>query len=47
MHIFNKSINYTLEAVVYLANHKGDGMMLSSEIARRENIPYHYLVKIL
>ena len=36
-----------MEAVVYLANHKGNVMMLSSEIVRRENISYHYLAKIL
>ncbi len=47
MRIFNKSLSYTLKAVIYLADHANDGLVLSSEIAKAEKIPYHYLAKIL
>ena len=47
MRIFNKSLSYTLNAVIYLADHSDDGLILSSEIAKSEKIPYHYLAKIL
>ena len=47
MCIFNNSVNYTMKALTFLADRKDHSMVLSSEIAKMEKIPYHYLAKIL
>lgn len=47
MRIFNKSVSYTLKAVIYLASNSEDRLILALEIAKKEKIPYYYLAKIL
>ncbi|MCF7811127.1 Rrf2 family transcriptional regulator [bacterium] len=44
---FSKSWNYALRALIYLAEHRDDGQILSSVIAEEEAIPGPFLVKIM
>jgi Rrf2 family protein len=44
---FSKSWNYAIRALIYLAEHRDEGQILSSDIAKEESIPGPFLVKIL
>ena len=43
----NTSTRYALLAVGYIAQHKGEGLILSQSITKEYNIPLNYLVKIM
>ncbi|HDZ68815.1 MAG TPA: Rrf2 family transcriptional regulator [Phycisphaerales bacterium] len=43
----SRSTGYALLAVGYLAQHKGEGIILSQTISKEYNIPLEYLLKIL
>jgi Rrf2 family protein len=45
--IFSKPWTYAIRALLYLAEHRNEGPILSTTIAREENIPAPFLVKIL
>ena len=45
--IFSKPWTYAIRALLYLAEHRNEGPMLSTTIAESEGIPAPYLVKIL
>jgi Rrf2 family transcriptional regulator, iron-sulfur cluster assembly transcription factor len=45
--LFSKPWTYAIRALLYLAEHRKEGPILSSQIADAENIPASYLVKIL
>ena len=45
--LFSKTCNYAIRALVYLTEHREDGPILSSVIAREEDIPAPFLSKIL
>jgi Rrf2 family protein len=45
--IFSKAWGYAVRALLYLAEHKEQGPVLSSVIAEEESIPGPFLVKIL
>ena len=45
--IFSKTVSYALRAIIFLAEHRGEGPVLSSVIAREETIPAPFLSKIL
>ncbi|MBT3232962.1 MAG: Rrf2 family transcriptional regulator [Calditrichaeota bacterium] len=44
---FSKAWNYSIRALIYLAEHKDDGPILRSVIAEEESIPSPFLAKIL
>ncbi len=44
---FSKAWNYSIRALIYLAEHKDDGPILRSVIAEQESIPSPFLAKIL
>ena len=43
----NRSTEYALLAVGYIAKNQGDGVALSDDIAQQYDIPLQYLLKIL
>ncbi len=43
----NISTRYALLAVGYIAQHKGEGLILTQSIAKEYNIPFGYLQKIM
>ena len=45
--LFSKSWNYSIRALIYLAEHSDEGLILSSVIAKEESIPGPFLAKIL
>jgi Rrf2 family protein len=45
--IFSKPWTYAIRALLYLAEHRDQGPILSTTIAENEGIPAPYLVKIL
>ena len=45
--IFSKPWTYAIRALLYLAEHRNEGPILSTTIAESEGIPAPYLVKIL
>ncbi len=45
--IFSKPWTYAIRALLYLAEHRNEGPILSTMIAEAEGIPAPYLVKIL
>ena len=45
--IYSKTGEYAIRAILYLARQPQDGLTMSSEIAESEEIPAHYLAKIL
>ena len=45
--IFSKPWTYAIRALLYLAEHRNEGPILSTTIAEEESIPAPYLVKIL
>ncbi len=44
---FSRPTTYAVRALTYLASHSDDGPILSAAIAREENIPGSYLIKVL
>ncbi|NLT50842.1 MAG: Rrf2 family transcriptional regulator [Ignavibacteria bacterium] len=45
--IYTKTGEYAIRAVLYLARQPKEALVMSSEIAESEEIPSHYLAKIL
>lgn len=45
--IYTKTGEYAIRAILFLARQPKDILIMSSEIAKREDIPIHYLAKIL
>jgi Rrf2 family protein len=45
--IYTKTGEYAIRAVLYLARQPKDVLIMSAEIAKSEEIPTHYLAKIL
>ena len=45
--IYTKTGEYAIRAILFLARQSEDAMVMSSEVAKREDIPSHYLAKIL
>jgi Rrf2 family iron-sulfur cluster assembly transcriptional regulator len=45
--IYTKTGEYAIRAVLFLARQPKDKLIMSSEIAKHEEIPTHYLAKIL
>lgn len=45
--IYTKTGEYAIRAVLFLARQPKDKLIMSAEIAKREDIPTHYLAKIL
>lgn len=45
--VFSKTWGYAVRALIYLARHQNQGTVLSSRIAKDENIPAPFLAKIL
>ncbi len=45
--IFSRAWGYAVRALLYLDEHRRDGLILSSVIAEKESIPGPFLVKIL
>ena len=45
--IFSKPWTYAIRALLYLAEHRDEGPILSTTIASNEGVPAPYLVKIL
>ncbi|MBZ0179689.1 MAG: Rrf2 family transcriptional regulator [Melioribacteraceae bacterium] len=45
--IYTKTGEYAIRAILFLARQKKDQLIMSSEIAKSEDIPSHYLAKIL
>ena len=45
--IYTKTGEYAIRAILFLARQPQDALIMSSEIAEREDIPSHYLAKIL
>ncbi len=43
----NRSTEYALLAVGYIAKNQGDGVVLSDDIAQQYDLPLQYLLKIL
>jgi len=44
---FSKAWNYSIRALIYLAEHRDEGTILSSVIAKEEALPGPFLAKIL
>jgi len=45
--IYTKTGEYAIRAILFLARQPKDSLIMSSEIAKSEEIPSHYLAKIL
>jgi len=45
--IYTKTGEYAIRAILFLARQSKDSLIMSSEIAKSEDIPAHYLAKIL
>ncbi len=45
--IYTKTGEYAIRAILFLARQSEDALIMSSEVAKREEIPSHYLAKIL
>jgi Rrf2 family protein len=45
--IYTKTGEYAIRAILFLARQSEDALVMSSEVAKREEIPSHYLAKIL
>ena len=45
--IYTKTGEYAIRAILFLARQPKDNLIMSSEIAKSEDIPAHYLAKIL
>ena len=45
--IYTKTGEYAIRAILFLARQSKDGLVMSSEVAKREDIPPQYLAKIL
>ena len=45
--MFSQTVEYALRAVIYLAQHRGDGAVESQRIAEATQVPPSYLSKIL
>lgn len=45
--IYTKTGEYAIRAILFLARQSEDALVMSSEIAKKEEIPSHYLAKIL
>ncbi|MGE5410507.1 MAG: RrF2 family transcriptional regulator, partial [Clostridiales bacterium] len=45
--IYTKTGEYAIRAVLYLARQPREKLVMSAEIAKSEDIPAHYLAKIL
>ena len=45
--IYTKTGEYAIRAILFLARQPNDILIKSSEVAKREDIPIHYLAKIL
>lgn len=45
--IYTKTGEYAIRAVLYLSRQQEDRLVMSSEVAEKEDIPAHYLAKIL
>ena len=45
--IYSKTGEYAIRAILYLARYPKDKLAMSAEIAKTEDIPSHYLAKIL
>jgi Rrf2 family iron-sulfur cluster assembly transcriptional regulator len=45
--LYSKSAEYALQAMLYLAEHEGEGLAMVSSIAEAYNIPKHFLAKLV
>ena len=45
--IYTKTGEYAIRAILYLSRQHEDRLVMSSEVAEKEDIPAHYLAKIL
>ncbi|MBK7981694.1 MAG: Rrf2 family transcriptional regulator [Ignavibacteriae bacterium] len=45
--IYTKTGEYAIRAILFLARQSNDILVMSSDIAKKEDIPSHYLAKIL
>ena len=45
--MLSKKVKYALKAVLYMARHYDDHLIIVSEISNSEYIPYKFLEKIL
>jgi len=45
--IYTKTGEYAIRAILFLARQSNDSLVMSSVIAKKEDIPSHYLAKIL
>lgn len=45
--IYTKTGEYAIRAILFLARQSNDVLVMSSDIAKKEDIPSHYLAKIL
>lgn len=45
--IYTKTGEYAIRAILFLARQPKDKLVMSSEVAEKEDIPTHYLAKIL
>ena len=45
--IYTKTGEYAIRAILHLARQKKDVLVMSGQVAEREDIPAHYLAKIL
>ena len=45
--IYTKTGEYAIRAILFLARQPKENLIMSSEIAKSEEIPSHYLAKIL
>ncbi|MFC1619618.1 RrF2 family transcriptional regulator [Candidatus Neomarinimicrobiota bacterium] len=45
--LYSKATEYALQAMIYLAEHEGDGLSMVATIAKQYQIPQQYLAKII
>ncbi len=45
--IYTKTGEYAIRAILFLARQPEDSLVMSSDVAKKEEIPSHYLAKIL
>ncbi len=45
--LYSKSAEYTIQAMLYLAENEGQGLVMVSSIAEAYNIPKHFLAKLV
>lgn len=45
--IYTKTGEYAIRAILFLARQSEDALVMSSDVAKKEDIPSHYLAKIL